>query len=90
MLGQLNAEFVLKKGASPVRTDADTTNLDACNKLVLETLKDPTKQVSNPFNMADADWYRTIWQEADKYWSDPKRTDDEFVQAMQDAYDQIF
>ncbi|WP_411906754.1 ABC transporter substrate-binding protein [Rhizobium mayense] len=87
---KLNAEFVLKKGASPVRTDADTTNLDACNKLVLDTLKDPNKQVSNPFNTADADWYRTIWEQADKYWSDPKRTDEEFIHALQDAYDQIF
>lgn len=87
---KINAAFVSKKGASPVRTDVDTSNLDACNKLVLETLKDPNKQVSNPFNTADADWYRTIWEEADKYWSDPSRSEDDFVKSMQDAYDQIF
>ena len=79
-----------KKGASPVRTDVDPSGLDECNKIVLDTLEDPTKQVSNPFNTADADWYRTIWDEADKFWTDPKRIDTDFIQAMQAAYDQIF
>ena len=27
---------------------------------------------------------------AQGYWSDPKRTDDDFIHAMQDAYDHIF
>ena len=87
---KINAAFVAKKGASPVRIDVDPSGLDECNKIVLETLRDPTRQVSNPFNTADADWYRTIWDEADKYWTDPKRTDDDFIKAMQAAYDQIF
>jgi glucose/mannose transport system substrate-binding protein len=87
---KINAAFVAKKGASPVRTDVDPSGLDECNRIVLDTLKDPAKQVSNPFNTADADWYRTIWDEADKFWSDPKRSDTDFIRAMQAAYDQIF
>lgn len=87
---KINAEFASKKGSSPVRIDADQTNLDVCNKLVLETLKDPARQVSNPFNTADADWYRTIWDEADKFWNNPSETPDEFIAAMQTAYDSIF
>lgn len=87
---KINADFASKKGSSPVRIDADQTNLDECNKLVLETLKDPNKQVSNPFNTADADWYRTIWDEADKFWNNPNETPDEFIAAMQTAYDSIF
>jgi glucose/mannose transport system substrate-binding protein len=47
-------------------------------------------QVANPFNTADADWYRTIWDEADRFWNDPNETPDDFIKAMQDAYDQIF
>jgi len=86
----INAAFNAHKGATPIRTDVDPSALDACNKVVLDTLKDPNKQVANPFNTADADWYRTIWDEADKFWTDPKRTDDDFIKAMQDAYDQIF
>ena len=86
----INAAFNAHKGATPIRTDVDPKELDACNKVVLDTLKDPNKQVANPFNTADADWYRTIWDEADKFWTDPNRTDDDFIKAMQDAYDQIF
>jgi len=87
---KINADFAAKKGSSPVRIDADQTNLDECNKLVLETLKDPDKQVSNPFNTADADWYRTIWDEADKFWNDADETPEDFIAAMQNAYDSIF
>jgi glucose/mannose transport system substrate-binding protein len=84
----ITAAFNAQKGATPVRDDVDPAALDACNKLVLDTLKDPNRQVPNPFNTADADWYRTIWDEADKFWSNKKETDAEFIKAMQDAYDQ--
>ena len=56
----VSAAFAAKKGCSPVRTDVDPNSLDPCNKVVLDTLKDPSMQHS-PFNTADADWYRTIW-----------------------------
>ena len=84
----ITAAFNAQKGATPVRDDVDPAALDACNKLVLDTLKDPNRQVPNPFNTADADWYRTIWDEADKFWSNKKETDADFIKAMQDAYDQ--
>ncbi len=84
----ITAAFNAQKGATPVRDDVDPSALDACNKLVLDTLKDPNRQVPNPFNTADADWYRTIWDEADKFWTNKKETDADFIKAMQDAYDQ--
>ena len=84
----ITAAFNAQKGATPVRDDVDPAALDACNKLVLDTLKDPNRQVPNPFNTADADWYRTIWDEADKFWTNKKETDADFIKAMQDAYDQ--
>ena len=84
----ITAEFNAHKGATPVRNDVDPAALDECNKLVLDTLRDPNRQVPNPFNTADADWYRTIWDEADKFWSNKKETADDFIKAMQSAYDQ--
>jgi glucose/mannose transport system substrate-binding protein len=84
----ISAAFNAQKGATPVRDDVDPTALDACNKLVLDTLKDPNRQVPNPFNTADADWYRTIWDEADKFWNNKKETDADFIKALQEAYDQ--
>jgi glucose/mannose transport system substrate-binding protein len=85
----ITADFNAHKGATPVRTDVDPAALDECNKLVLDTLKDPNRQVPNPFNTADADWYRTIWDEADKFWNNKKETADDFIKAMQSAYDQM-
>jgi glucose/mannose transport system substrate-binding protein len=84
----VSAAFNAQKGATPVRDDVDPAALDQCNKLVLDTLKDPNRQVANPFNTADADWYRTIWDEADKFWNNKKETNDEFIKAMQAVYDQ--
>ena len=39
------------KGSSPVRLDVPTDKLDACNKLVLDSLKKPDFSVQNPFNI---------------------------------------
>jgi len=86
----VNAAFAAKKGCSPVRTDVDPNAIDACNKVVLDTLKDPSMQHSNPFNTADADWYRTIWAVADKFWNKPSMTEDQCVAEFQKAYDSVF
>jgi glucose/mannose transport system substrate-binding protein len=86
----INAAFAAKKGCSPVRTDVDPSSIDACNKVVLDTLKDPSMQHSNPFNTADADWYRTIWDVADKFWNNPNMTPDQGVAEFQRAYDSVF
>jgi glucose/mannose transport system substrate-binding protein len=86
----ISAAFAAKKGCSPVRTDVDPNSLDPCNKVVLETLKDPSMQHSNPFNTADADWYRTIWDVADKFWNTPTMTPDQGVAEFQKAYDSVF
>ena len=67
----------MKKGSSPVVDNAPTADLDACNQIVLNTLKDPSMQHQNPHNTADADWLDATWDVADKFWGDPIETDDQ-------------
>ena len=40
-------EFSLRKGSVPVRSDVDTSKLDACAQMGLAILKDPQRQVGN-------------------------------------------
>ena len=84
----ITAAFNAQKGATRCATTSIPRRSTPATELVLDTLKDPSRQVPNPFSTADADWYRTIWDEADKFWSNKKEYDVEFIKAMQDAYDQ--
>ena len=69
---EISAEFAAKKGSTPVVLDAPTDKLDECNKIVLDTLKDPAKQHQNPHNTADADWFNATWDVVDHFWADPR------------------
>ena len=44
-----------------MRLDVPTDKLDACNQLVLDSLKKPDFSVQNPFNIADPDWHNSVW-----------------------------
>jgi glucose/mannose transport system substrate-binding protein len=86
----ISAEFAAKKGSTPVVLNAPTEGLDECNKIVLETLRDPAKQRQNPHNTADADWFNATWDVVDRFWTDPSMTEDQAIAGFQEAYDAIF
>jgi len=87
---KISAEFALQKGSTPVVLNAPTDNLDECNKIVLETLKDPARQKPNPHNTADADWFNATWDVIDRYWNDPNMTSDQAIAELKKAHDAIF
>ena len=85
-----SADFAAKKGSTPVRLDAAKDGLDQCNVLVLDSLKDESKSVQSPFNIADADWIRSVWNVMFKFWGDPNMTSDDVVKELKSQYDTIF
>jgi len=86
----VTAEFAAKKGSTPVRTDVDPASLDACNKVVLDTLAKPNMSVESPYNIADSDWVRSVWDVMFKFWGDPNETSDQAISDLKDQYDQVF
>ena len=87
---QVTAEFAAKKGSTPVRFDAPTGGLDQCNMLVLSSLKKPNFSVESPFNIADPDWIRSVWNVMFKFWGDQSMTSDQVIKELKDQYDTIF
>ena len=87
---KITADFAAKKGSTPVRLDAATASLDQCNVLVLDSLKDESKSVQSPFNIADADWIRSVWNVMFKFWGDKTMTSDDVIKELKDQYDTIF
>jgi glucose/mannose transport system substrate-binding protein len=87
---KITADFASKKGSTPVRTDVDPSTLDACNKVVLDSLSKPNMSVQNPFNISDSDWVRSVWNVMFKFWGDPSMTSDEVIKELKDQYDTIF
>jgi len=86
----LNAEFSFWKGSTPVRTDAPADRLDACNKLVLDSLAKDNFWVLNPFYISDSDWINSIWNTMFTFQGDPDMTVDEVIDTLRDEYDAIF
>lgn len=87
---QVNADFVLAKGASPVRDDVPTENLDICAKLVKDLLQKPDYQVANPSITVDADWSNAVWTVVFNFWSDPNMSVDDAVAQLHEQRAQIF
>ena len=87
---KINAEFAFVKGSSPVRIDVPTDKLDACNKLVLESLKKPDFSVQNPFYIADPDWINSVWNTMFTFQGDPSMTTDDAIEQLKSEYDAIF
>ncbi len=87
---KINAEFASIKGSRPVRVDVPTDKLDACNKLVLESLKKPNFSVQSPFNIADTDWNNSMWNTMYTFQGDESMTSDAVIAKLKDEYDAVF
>jgi ABC-type glycerol-3-phosphate transport system substrate-binding protein len=87
---KINAEFASIKGSSPVRLDVPTDKLDACNQLVLDSLKKPDFSVQNPFNIADPDWINSVWNTMFTFQGDPNMTTDQVIENLKSEYAAIF
>jgi glucose/mannose transport system substrate-binding protein len=87
---KINAEFASIKGSSPVRLDVPTDKLDACNQLVLDSLKKPDFSVQNPFNITDTDWLNSVWNTMYTFQGDAKMTTDDVVAALRGEFTAIF
>lgn len=85
-----NAEFASFKGSTPVRLDAPTDKLDACNTLVLNSLAKPGFSVQNPFYIADADWINSIWNAAFTFQSETDQTADDLIAVLKSEHSAIF
>jgi len=87
---KVTADFAAKKGSTPVRLDVAPDSLDQCNVLVLNSLKDESKSVQNPFNISDSDWVRSVWNVMFKFWGDQTMTSDDVIKELKDQYNTIF
>lgn len=85
-----NAEFASFKGSTPVRTDAPVDKLDACNKLVLDSLAKDNFWVLNPFYISDSDWINSVWNTMFTFQGDPSMTTDDAVAMLKNEYESIF
>ncbi len=85
-----NAEFASFKGSTPVRVDAPTERLDACNRLVLDSLAIENNWVLNPFYISDSDWINSVWNTMFTFQGDPSMTTDDAIAMLRDEFDAIF
>jgi hypothetical protein len=85
-----NAEFASFKGSTPVRADAPADRLDACNKLVLESLKKDNYWVLNPFYISDSDWINSVWNTMYTFQGDASMTTDDAVEMLKSEFDAVF
>lgn len=85
-----NAEFSFWKGSTPVRTDAPADKLDACNKLVLNSLQKDNFWVLNPYYISDSDWINSVWNTMYTFQGDPNMTVDDVIDQLRGEYDAIF
>ncbi|MCV3242754.1 ABC transporter substrate-binding protein [Mesorhizobium sp. ZC-5] len=85
-----NAEFAALKGSTPVRTDAPSDKLDACNKLVLDSLAKDGFWVLNPFYISDSDWINSVWNTMFTFQGDAAMTTDDAVAMLKEEYESIF
>ena len=86
----VNAEFAFYKGSSPVRLDVPTDKLDACNILVLDSLKVEGGSVQNPFYIGDGDWINSVWNTMFTFQGDPAMTTDQVIEMLKSEYEAIF
>ena len=86
----VNAEFAFYKGSSPVRLDVPTDKLDACNVLVLDSLKVEGGSVQNPFYIGDGDWINSVWNTMFTFQGDPAMTTDQVIEMLKSEYDAVF
>jgi glucose/mannose transport system substrate-binding protein len=71
--------FNKEKGSMPVRTDVDTSALDACAKKGLGLLADPARQVPVVDMLLTADVVGPLDDVITGFWNDKNATADEFI-----------
>jgi glucose/mannose transport system substrate-binding protein len=86
----VNAAFAVHKGSSPVRIDVPADQLDACNTVVLDSLKKANFSVQNPFAIADGDWINSVWNTMFTYQGDDAMTPDQVIDMLKSEHDAIF
>ena len=87
---KVNAQFAFYKGSSPVRLDVPTDKLDACNTLVLDSLKKPGFSVENPFYIGDGDWINSVWNTMYTFQGDTKMSTDDAIAMLKKEYAAVF
>ena len=78
-------EFNNKKGSIPVRTDVDTSKMDACAQEGVAQVKDPAKQVPGYDYLVSADTVGAIQDAVTNFFSNPDAKSDDFIGAFADA-----
>ena len=73
-----------------MRIDVPTDKLDACNMLVLDSLKKPDFSVENPFYISDPDWINSVWNTMYTAQGDPTMTTDQVIAKLKSEYDAVF
>jgi len=87
---KVNAQFAFYKGSSPVRFDVPTDKLDACNTLVLDSLKKPNFSVENPFYIGDGDWINSVWNTMYTFQGNSKMSTDDAIAMLKKEYEAVF
>ncbi len=61
--------FNLKKGSIPIRADVDMTGADICTQLGLAALKDPSRHLPSPEQLASAEKNAAIGDAITEFWN---------------------
>jgi glucose/mannose transport system substrate-binding protein len=76
--------FNNKKGSIPIRTDVDSSQMDACAQTGLAIMKDKTRHLANPDALLPPDVGGAVQDIISKYWNNNQSVDD-VVKALQSA-----
>jgi ABC-type glycerol-3-phosphate transport system substrate-binding protein len=85
-----NGEFAALKGATPVRTDAPVSGMDACNQLVLSSLQRADFAVQNPFYVGDSDWINSVWNAMYTFQCDERLSTEDLLRRLRSEHRAIF
>ncbi|MBB3949444.1 ABC transporter substrate-binding protein [Aureimonas jatrophae] len=77
-------EFNNVKGSIPVRTDVDTSKMDACAQKGVSEVRDPAKQVPAATYMISADTTGQLQDAITNFFSNPSASADDFVATYAD------
>ncbi|GGD95564.1 sugar ABC transporter [Aureimonas endophytica] len=78
-------EFNNKKGSIPVRTDVDTSKMDACAQKGIALVKDPAKQVPAATYLISADTTGQIQDAVTNFFSNSSASPEDFVATFADV-----
>ncbi|TAG77542.1 MAG: carbohydrate ABC transporter substrate-binding protein [Burkholderiales bacterium] len=73
---EVQVAFNLKKGSIPIRADVDMASADLCTQLGLSALKDPSRHLPAPEQLASAEKNAAIGDAITKFWNTNQSVDD--------------